>query len=149
MITLTLYRTWLQHYSNRKSLFLKMGQLRPIFVYFRSFQKNIFLQQINVKNCHGHPVSGAGIQTHDFWNCKMSVNLCSNFVYMISSWVQIFLTEENYTTLWVYTLASVICAIHCTFCHVFKQCNFATNKCNTTYRAIQGNVSSKFTSRNM
>ena len=27
-----------------------------------------FLQQINVKKCHVHPVSGTGIRTHDLWN---------------------------------------------------------------------------------
>ena len=30
-----------------------------------------FLQQINVKKCHFHPVYGAGIQTHDLWNVSL------------------------------------------------------------------------------
>ena len=43
-----------------------MGQPRPLYVYFQSFQTIQFLQQINVKNVH--PVDGAGIRTHDLLN---------------------------------------------------------------------------------
>ena len=36
---------------------------------FGLFKQTIqFLQQINVKKCHVHPVSSAGIQTHDLLN---------------------------------------------------------------------------------
>ena len=41
-----------------------MGQPRPLFVYFRLFKKTLqIIEQINVKNVH--PISGAGIQTHN------------------------------------------------------------------------------------
>ena len=45
------------------TLFFKIGQPRPLFVYFQSFQTNITnLQQINVKKCpYVHQVYGAGI----------------------------------------------------------------------------------------
>ena len=45
--------------------FLKMGQLRPLFHLFSSFQRHItiFTKKINVKNVH--PVYSAGIRTHD------------------------------------------------------------------------------------
>ena len=43
-----------------------MGQPRPLFRLFRYFQtNNTILQQIIVKNYNLHPVSGAGIRTHD------------------------------------------------------------------------------------
>ena len=50
-------------------VFLKMGQTRPLFRLFSVFFKQTiqFLQQINVKKCHVHPVYGAGIRTHDLW----------------------------------------------------------------------------------
>ena len=36
------------------------------------FQTTIqFLQQINVKKRHDHPVSGAGKQTNDLWNVSL------------------------------------------------------------------------------
>ena len=42
---------------------LKMGQTWPIFRLFLVFFKQTiqFLQQINVKKCHVHPVYGTGI----------------------------------------------------------------------------------------
>ena len=49
-----------------KCCFFKMGQSRPLFLFiFGLFKQTLlqFLQQINVKNVH--PVSGAGIQTHN------------------------------------------------------------------------------------
>ena len=45
-----------------------MGQPRPLFRLFSVLFKQTllqFLQQINVKKCHVHPVYGAGIWTHD------------------------------------------------------------------------------------
>ena len=45
----------------------KMGQPRPLFVYFCLFKHEIqSLQQINGKNVH--PVYDAGIQNHDLSN---------------------------------------------------------------------------------
>ena len=39
---------------------------------FGLFKQTIqFLQQINVKKYHVHPVSGAGIRTHDLWNASL------------------------------------------------------------------------------
>ena len=65
------------------SLF-KKGRTRPLFLLkngptsasfsfiFGLFKQTIqFLQQINVKKCHVHPVSSAGIQTHDLWNVSL------------------------------------------------------------------------------
>ena len=50
-----------------------MGQTALFFVNFRPFKQTIqILQQINVKICHVHPVSGAGIWTHDLWNVSES-----------------------------------------------------------------------------
>ena len=37
----------------------------------RASVKKQFLQQINVKICHVHPVYGARIQTHDLWNMSL------------------------------------------------------------------------------
>ena len=51
-------------------IFLKMGQPRPLFCLFSVLFKQTlpqFLQQINVKKCHVHPVYGTGIRTHDLW----------------------------------------------------------------------------------
>ena len=49
---------------------VKMGQPRPLFIYFRLFKHTLhFLQQINVE--HVHPVYGAGIQTHNLWNMSL------------------------------------------------------------------------------
>ena len=45
-----------------------MGQHRPLFRLFSVLYKQTllqFLQKINVKKCHVHPVYGAGIRTHD------------------------------------------------------------------------------------
>ena len=60
----------------KESLFIfffflkKMVQPRPLFRLFLVFFKQTllqFLQQINVKKCHVHPVYGAGIRTHNLW----------------------------------------------------------------------------------
>ena len=44
-----------------------MGQPRPLFRLFSVFFKQTikFLQQINVKKCHVHPVYDTGIRTQD------------------------------------------------------------------------------------
>ena len=51
-------------------LFLKIGPTPASFSFiFGLFKQTIqFLQQINVKKRHVHPVYGAGIQTHDLQN---------------------------------------------------------------------------------
>ena len=57
-----------------KTLFFlkKMGHPRPLFHLFSSFQTTLlFLQQINVKKHHVHPVSGTGIRTHDLQNVSL------------------------------------------------------------------------------
>ena len=42
------------------------------FVYFRSFQTNNTIFTTNeCEKCHVHPVSGAGIRTHDLWNVSL------------------------------------------------------------------------------
>ena len=48
-------------------LFFKNGPTSASFSFiFGLFKQTIqFLQQINVKKCHVHPVSGAGIRTHE------------------------------------------------------------------------------------
>ena len=52
------------------SFFKKMGQPRPLFIYFRHFQTQItIVQQINVKNVH--LVYVAGIRTHNIWNMSL------------------------------------------------------------------------------
>ena len=48
-----------------------MGQpqlLFHLFLVFSNKQTIQFLQQINVKKCHAHPVYYAGIQTHNLTN---------------------------------------------------------------------------------
>ena len=47
--------------------------LWPLFHLFSVFSNKpyIFLQQINVKKCHVHPVYGAGIRTHDLRNVSL------------------------------------------------------------------------------
>ena len=48
----------------------KLGQPRPLFIYFRRFKHTLqILQQINVKNVH--PVYGVGIGTHNLWNMSL------------------------------------------------------------------------------
>ena len=43
-----------------------MGNPDLFFIYFCLFKQTIqFLQQINVKKCHVHPVYGAGIRARD------------------------------------------------------------------------------------
>ena len=44
-----------------------MGHPQPLFRLFSVFFKQTiqFLQQMNVKKYHVHPVSGAGIRTHE------------------------------------------------------------------------------------
>ena len=57
-------------FSSLVMFFLKMGQPRPLFRLFLVFFKQTllqFLQQINVKKCHVHPVYGTRIRTHDLW----------------------------------------------------------------------------------
>ena len=45
---------------------LKMGQHRPLFVFFGLYNTKQFKQQqIKVKICHVHPVYGTGIRTHE------------------------------------------------------------------------------------
>ena len=48
---------------------LKMVHHRPLFVYFRYFQKQIIqiLQQINMKKCP----SSVGFRTHDLFNISL------------------------------------------------------------------------------
>ena len=53
--------------------FKKNGPTPASFTFiFALFKQTIqVLQQINVKKCHVHPVSSAGIQTHDLWNMSL------------------------------------------------------------------------------
>ena len=55
--------------QQKQHCFLKNGPSRPLFRLFSVFFKQTiqFQQQINVKKCQVHPVSGAGIRTHDLW----------------------------------------------------------------------------------
>ena len=58
---------------DRKITTLENGPTPASFSFiFSLFKQTIqFLQQINVKKCHVHPVSGAGIQTHDLWRVSL------------------------------------------------------------------------------
>ena len=60
-------------YTASHFLFLKDGPTTASFLFiFGLFKQTIhFLQQINVKKCHVHPISGAGIRTHDLWNASL------------------------------------------------------------------------------
>ena len=61
-----MYQTW------AKMFFLNGPTPASFLFIFGLFKQTIqFLQQINVKKCHVHPVSGAGIQTHDLWNVSL------------------------------------------------------------------------------
>ena len=74
---LTLGYTYVLHYAIFNSVWRplklmiffvkKIGHPRPLFRLFSVFFKQTiqFFQQINVKKCHVHPVSGAGIRTYD------------------------------------------------------------------------------------
>ena len=55
--------SWVQIRENKKRVFIKMGQHRPLFKQ-TSLQ---FLQKINVKKCQVNPVYSTGIWTHDLW----------------------------------------------------------------------------------
>ena len=49
-----------------------MVQPTPLFRLFLSFQTNITILTTNqCEKCHVHPLSGAGIQTHDLWNVSL------------------------------------------------------------------------------
>ena len=49
-----------------------MGQPRPLFCLFRSFQTNIItIFTTNICGKNVHPVYGARIRTHDFWNVSL------------------------------------------------------------------------------
>ena len=58
------------------ALFLNNGPIPASFSFIfglfkpTSFQ---FLQQINVKKCHVHPVYNARIRTHDLWNMSLLI----------------------------------------------------------------------------
>ena len=75
-------RSWNQKLSNfskccpkitHSNFFLKKwANLGLFFVYFRSFQTNNTIFTTNqCEKCHVHPVSGAGIRTHDLWNVSL------------------------------------------------------------------------------
>ena len=57
----------------QQNSFFKNGPTSASFSFiFGLFKQTIqFLQQINVKKCHVHPVSGTGIRTHDLWNVSL------------------------------------------------------------------------------
>ena len=61
--------------NTRKLFFFKKKRLTNpslFFVYFRSFQtNNTFFTTNECEKCHVHPVSGAGIRTHDLWNVSL------------------------------------------------------------------------------
>ena len=52
---------------------------------FRLFNETIqFLQQINVKNVHVHPVYGAGIRNHDLLNMsRLALPLKTSFIWVV------------------------------------------------------------------
>ena len=53
-------------------LHLKNGPTPASFPFiFSLFKQTTFLQQINVKKCHVHPVYDAGIRTHDLLNMSL------------------------------------------------------------------------------
>ena len=67
---------------HEKNYFIVVSSLRLIGFFkkwanlasfiFGLFKQTIqFLQQMNVKQCHVHPVNGARIQTHDLWNMSL------------------------------------------------------------------------------
>ena len=61
-------RPRLAHFWNTYGLFKKMGQPPASFSFIFGLLKQTslqFLQLINVKKCHVHPVYGVGIRTHD------------------------------------------------------------------------------------
>ena len=52
--------------------FLNWANPGLFFVYFRSFQTNNTIFTTNeCEKRHVHPVSGAGIRTHDLWNVSL------------------------------------------------------------------------------
>ena len=65
---------FIQDFLHRRSgsyrIFFINGPTSASFSFiFGLFKQTIqFSQQINVKKLHVHPVSGAGIRTHDLWN---------------------------------------------------------------------------------
>ena len=61
------------HDATKTSDLKKVGHARPLFHLFSVFFKKTiqFLQQINVKKCQVHPVSGVGIRTHDLLNLSL------------------------------------------------------------------------------
>ena len=54
-------------------IFLKNGPTTASFSFIFGLYKQTlqFLQQISVKKCHVHPVSGARIRTHNLWNVSL------------------------------------------------------------------------------
>ena len=58
----------------KRLFFLKNGPIPASFLFsFGLFKQTIqfFLQIINVKKCHVHPVYGTGIQTHNLRNVSL------------------------------------------------------------------------------
>ena len=54
--------------TQHQSYLLKMGQPYFSFIFILLKETIQFLEQINVKKSHNHPVYGAGIRTHDLSN---------------------------------------------------------------------------------
>ena len=74
LVTLELREENITKLLFRLCIFLKMGQPRPLIIYFWSFHQTSlqFWQQIYVKNVH--LVYGAGIRTHCLWSMVSSRN---------------------------------------------------------------------------
>ena len=57
---------------NMTFIFFKWANTGLFFVYFRSFQTNNTIFTTNqCEKCHGHPVYGARIRTHDLQNVSL------------------------------------------------------------------------------
>ena len=67
---------WIQVHENRTpGFFIKWADPASFLFIFGLFKQISlqYLQQINVKKCHVHPVYGAGIRTHDLRNVSLLI----------------------------------------------------------------------------
>ena len=78
--------------SSDHFLLSKIGNPRPLFIYFRSFQASITK---SIKN-YNHPVSGAGIQTRSISAKRLFRNHCIKTLAPTALEVTIYLMLPTY-----------------------------------------------------
>ena len=96
-----------------------MGHPRPLFRLFSVFFKQTIqsLQQLNVKKCHVHPATGAGIRTHD--QIDTSLPFVSKGSVFIRTRAFISTSSSYVPNTFVYLRIYLPLNVCLLFCHVF------------------------------